>query len=84
MNRKEKQVQIPESLFIEICKYFLLDVDVNADKIKKGLSNKLEAITRHDLYTKYKTATLEQQEQARKEYLEKIGISDDFEREVES
>lgn len=78
---REKSIQIPERLFLEIAQYFLLDKkDAGMEKnIVKGLSDKIEAVIRHDLYTKYKTApTPEQQEQARKEYLEKAGIPQDF------
>ncbi|MCM1234652.1 MAG: hypothetical protein NC489_31505 [Ruminococcus flavefaciens] len=47
--------------------------------IIKGISDKLEAVVKHDLYTKYKTApTPDQQEQARKEYLQKAGIPHSF------
>ena len=80
MNR-EKQIQIPESLFCQLGKYFLLDIKDNEieEYIKKGLSDKLEAITRHNLYTQYKTApTPEQQEKARQEYLDNIGVPDSF------
>lgn len=78
---REKSLQIPERLFLEIAQYFLLDYrePEREQTIKKGLSDKIEAVIRHDLYTKYKTApTPEQQEQARKEYLEKAGIPQSF------
>ncbi len=78
---KEKSVQIPESLFCQLGKYFLLDIRNKEieEYIKKGLSNKLEAVTRHNLYTQYKTApTPEQQEKARQEYLNNVGIYDNF------
>lgn len=82
---KEKQIQIPESLFCQLCKYFLLEETDTQLKtqlkknIEKGLENKLEAITRHNLYTQYKIApTQEEQEQARKEYINSVGIPTDF------
>lgn len=76
---KEKQIQIPQSLFAQLLGYFLLDKEEVADDIRKGLSVKLDAIVKHELYTKYKTApTAEEQERARKEYLEKAGIPEDF------
>lgn len=78
---REKSIQIPEKLFIELTQYFLLEQkeDELKTSIIKGISNKLEAIIKHDLYTRYKTApTLEQQEQARKEYLKKAGIPPSF------
>ena len=37
---------------------------------------KLDALVRHELYTKYKTApSEEEQEKARQEYLDKRGVS---------
>ena len=48
-------------------------------EIQKGLEAKLEAMVKRELYTKYKTApTEEEREQARKEYLDKVGIHRDF------
>lgn len=79
MANKEKQIQIPQSLFVQIAGYFLLDREELEADIKKGLNAKLDAIVKHDLYTKYKTASTQaEQEQARKEYLDKIGMSQDF------
>ena len=76
---KEKQVQIPESLFIELVKHFCLDVEDNKQAITKALNNKLDAIIKHDLYTKFKTAATDaEKEEARQQYLEKIGIHQDF------
>lgn len=81
MSRKEKSVQIPEVLFVQLARYFLLDMqDTNtANYIKRGLQNKLDSIARHELYTQYKTApTPEQQEQARQDYLNAVGVPSDF------
>lgn len=78
---KEKSIQITQKLFLELAQYFLLENQEpeREEAIKKGLSDKLEAMIKHDLYTKYKTApTPEQQEQARQEYLEKAGIPNSF------
>lgn len=78
---KEKQIQIPETLFLEICRYFVLDQDKPELKqsISKGLSDKLDRIVQHDLYTTYKTAlSPEEAEKARKEYLNKKGIPENF------
>ena len=55
MNR-EKQIQIPQALFAEIMAYFLLNREDSRESIKKGLNAKLDAIVKHELYTKYKTA----------------------------
>jgi hypothetical protein len=78
---KEKSVQIPAKLFGEIVQYFLLDRREESleNAIKSGLNEKFEAVVRHDLYTRYKTApTPEQQEAARRDYLDRVGISTDF------
>ena len=69
-----KNIQISEELFFALLKYHLVETE-----IKKGLEDKLEAMVRRDLYTKYKTApTEEEREKARQEYLEKVGMHRDF------
>lgn len=74
-----KNVQISEELFFMLVKYHLLEVDDFLPEIKKGLEEKLEALVKRDLYTKYKTAkTEEEREQARKKYLDRVGIQKDF------
>ncbi len=74
-----KNIQISEELFFMLVKYHLLEVDDFLPEIKKGLEEKLEALVRRELYTKYKTAkTEEEREQARKKYLDKVGIQKDF------
>jgi len=78
---KEKQIQIPEPLFLDMCRYFLLDQAEPelASRISKGISDKFERIACHDFYTTYKTAPSEQEkERARKEYLERKGIPTNF------
>lgn len=78
---KVKNVQIPESLFVQLYKYFLLDMQSEEihDNIKAGLASKWEAIHRRQLYQNMHTAsTAEEQEQARQDYLEKIGVPDAF------
>ena len=74
-----KNVQISEELFFALLKYHLVEMDVVLPEIKKGLEEKLEAMVRRDLYTKYKTApTEEEREKARQEYLEKVGTHRSF------
>ena len=74
-----KNVQISEKLFISLLKYHLVEIDDVLPEIKKGLEEKLEAMVRRDLYTKYKTApTEEEREMARQEYLEKVGMHRNF------
>ena len=74
-----KNIQISEQLFFALLKYHLLETDEVLPEIKKGLEEKLEAMVRRELYTKYKTApTEEEREKARQEYLEKVGMHRDF------
>ena len=74
-----RNVQISEKLFFALLKYHLVEMDDVLPEIKKGLEEKLEAMIRRDLYTKYKTAsTEEEREKARQEYLEKVGMHRDF------
>ncbi len=74
-----KNVQISEELFFALLKYHLVEIDDVLPEIKKGLEEKLEAMVRRELYTKYKTApTEEERENARQEYLEKVGMHRSF------
>ena len=55
------------------------EIDDVLPEIKKGLEEKMEAMVRRDLYTKYKTApTEEEREKARQEYQEKVGMHRSF------
>ena len=74
-----KMIQIPESLFVELMKYHVLGIEESLPKIKTGLEQKYEAMMKRELYTKSKTAeTQEEREEARKAYLDKIGMHRDF------
>ena len=77
---KEKQIQIPQTLFVKLFKYHFIEQDPELQKeIEKGLEIKLDAMLKHDLYTQSKIAdTEEEREKARKEYLDKIGMRQDF------
>lgn len=80
MRQKEKQIQISQTLFLNLVKYHLISPSEDLQRdISKELETKIDNIVKHDLYTKYKVAeTQEEREQARKEYLEKIGMRDSF------
>ena len=56
-----KNIQISEELFFALLKYHLVEIDDALPEIKKGLEDKLEAMVRRDLYTKYKTAPTEEE-----------------------
>ena len=72
-------VQISEELFCELYKYFCLDNEDVFQKCKDELQIKFDKIVNRNLYTKYKTsATDEEREKARQEYLDRIGIHDNF------
>ena len=74
-----KNIQISEELFFALLKYHFVEIDDALPEIKKGLEDKLEAMVRRDLYTKYKPApTEEEREKARQEYLDKVGMHRDF------
>ncbi len=76
-----KNIQITEELFCHLLNYFLLENETNENYeiIKKLLNEKLDKMTLHTLYTKYKTAPTEKErENARQEYLEKVGIHKNF------
>lgn len=81
MSHKEKSIQIPQTLFVDLVQYFELDGDTQErhDRIVKALDDKMDRYLEHELYTKYKTApTEEQKEKARQEYLEQKGIPKDY------
>ena len=81
MATRNKQIQIPQSLFVDLVQYFELDGDTQErhDRIVKALDEKMDRYLEHELYTKYKTAPTDaQKEQARQEYLEQKGIPKDF------
>ena len=74
-----KNVQISQELFFDLVRFHLLEMEELSLEIQKGLEAKLEAMVKQELYTKYKTApTEEEREQARKKYLDKVGIHRDF------
>lgn len=74
-----KMIQIPESLFVALMKYHVLGIEDTLPEIQKGLEQKYEAMLRRELYTKSKTAGTEvEREEARKAYLDKVGMHQNF------
>lgn len=74
-----KSVQISEELFYMLLRFHLLDDDLWQEEIEEGLQQKLDAMINRNLYTRYKTAPTEaEQEQARQEYLDRKGYFPDF------
>ena len=77
--REMKNVQIPYDLFLALLQYHLMMDDDYEDEIRYGLEQKLEAMVRHELYAKYKTAlTPEEREEARQRYLDERGIPQSY------
>lgn len=76
---KMKNVQISYELFRDLLRYHLMEDDSCTEAIRQGLEKKLEAMVRRDLYVKYKTSpTKGEREKARREYLDRRGIPEDF------
>ena len=74
-----KNVQISMDLFLSLLRYVLIGQEEELPVVKQGLEEKLEALVRRELYTKYKTAsTPEDRKKARKEYLDKRGVPENF------
>lgn len=74
-----KQIQISKEFFFILIRYFLFEQEELLPEIKERLEQKLDALVKRELYTKYKTApTKEEQEKARREYLDRRGILEDF------
>lgn len=84
MNR---QIQIDESLFREICEFFFGEEAPNgyeADIIRQGLDQKLDKLIARELFSKYKRSpTGAEREKARNEYLDFKGILKDWRSEKE-
>ena len=75
----ERKVQIPEKVFYELVKFHLLGETDAEEEIKTHLMKKLDALAEHQLYSRSKKAASQnEREQARKEYLERRGISAAF------
>ena len=82
-----KKIQITQDLFVKMIKYFYGDeFEVGDDElfeiyrdIKKGIDQKLDAISRRSYYTQYKTVDSDEaKEQARQKYLDAVGRHKDF------
>lgn len=74
-----KNVQISQKLFVALVKYHLLEMYEEEDEIRKDLTSKMDAITKREIYSKYKTVhSEEEQEKAKQEYLERVGIPEAF------
>ena len=77
---KEKQVQIPYALYSKLVAYFLLEEDSVYADCRAGIEDKFNALYKRHLYSTYKdkTLTAEEQEKARQEYLDLVGVHPSF------
>ena len=76
-----KNVQIRLDLFLDLCDFVsdYLNSDPRANLIDKQLSEKLDKIIDHEIFTMYKrAATPEEREHYRKQYLDRRGVSQSF------
>lgn len=80
---KEKMIQIPETLYWDLCRYHLqpdqlddIEEEELAQAIQDGLQAKLEAMQRRAAYTAYKDTRLppEARQEARKAYLDMVAM----------
>lgn len=80
-----KTIRISSKLFVKLLQYFndttLTDNELLelTNQISSELDDKLDKLVQRDLFTRYKTATTEEQrEKARQKYLDSVGIHKDF------
>ena len=87
MRMSEKQIQIPQRLLIDVYKLVIALEDYKltsgienlAKEIETQIGAKIERMDRRKTFTEYKTAPVgEEREQKRQEYLEKAGVSKDW------
>lgn len=78
---KEKTVQISERLFLDLIAFFLSgdESPERKKRIKIQIDEKMDKMINHQIYTQYKTdPNPEEREKARREYLDRVGISTSF------
>lgn len=74
-----KSIQVKPSLFFKLHDYFVYGNVEYHDDICSELEEKMEKMKLHMLYTNSKTAETEaEREDARREYLERVGVPKDF------
>ena len=79
MDEKVKQIKIDEDLFRMIYQYFIYGREYETELIKAGLKDKMDKMILRNIYTESKTAeSVEERENARKDYLDRKEIPEDF------
>ena len=80
-----KNVQIPEDLFWELCRFHLGEPMESEEAVEvlqtidQGLTAKLEAMQRRELFSQFKRAAIPaEREAARIAYLDEIGMRESF------
>ena len=74
-----RNVQISLELFMQLLRFHLVEDESCEKEIKQELEKKMGRMVMRDLFGKSKTAsTEEEREQARKEYLDRRGVSEKF------
>lgn len=77
--KEQKHVQISAELFGLMVKYFLLDDQTCAERIRTLLEEKMDRLHQHQLYTEYRTSdSSDKKEEARQEYLDRKGVPATF------
>jgi hypothetical protein len=86
--KKEKQIQISESTFVELYKLIIALKNYELDRnitervqsLETAIESKFESMTRRQAFTEYKTAapTTEDRESKRQKYLELAGLHSDW------
>lgn len=76
---REKQIQMPESWFLAVCRY-VAGNESDYETVRQGIMDKFKRNAEHDLYTIMHNPdkTLEEKENARQAYLESKGIPEAF------
>ena len=77
MLREKKDVLIPDSIFRQLVRSFLLEDHSRDIEIQEFLEDKLKRMVQRDYYTQYKTNPAEA-EAARQKYLDSIQMHEDF------
>ena len=74
-----RNVQLSQELFMQLLRFHLMEDESCEKEIKQELEKKMGRMVMRDLFGKSKTAsTEEEREQARKEYLDRRGVSEKF------
>ena len=80
--KKPKNILLDYDLFVDLyvyaCRHSEPD-DLQFKRLYTGVRKKLEAMTRHDMYSLYKSGAYEEiRGKARQDYLNAVGLLDSF------